>query len=161
METLAIGPGRAPSEPRRLYFAAPLFSEAERRFNAELAARIEAAGFRVFMPQRDAAEARAIEDPASRQRAIFELDRDQSLRADVVLAVFDGRVPDEGVCFELGVAYAQRLLTGTPKLLVGLLTDSRTAFADSRLNLMLEEALDHLVDSEEELLELLVAVVTG
>jgi nucleoside 2-deoxyribosyltransferase len=161
METLSTGPGRAPSEPRRLYFAAPLFSEAERRFNSELAARIEAAGFRVFMPQRDAADARAIEDPGRRQRAIFELDRDHSLRADVVLAVLDGRVPDEGVCFELGVAYAQRFLTGTPKLLVGLLTDSRTAFADSRLNLMLEGALDHLVDSEEELLELLVANVAG
>jgi nucleoside 2-deoxyribosyltransferase len=161
METPSNGAGRAPNEPRRVYFAAPLFSEAELRFNAKLAARIEAAGLQVFMPQRDAAEARATQDPGRRQRAIFELDRDQSLRADVVLAVLDGRVPDEGVCFELGVAYAQRLLTGTPKLLVGLLTDSRIAFADSRLNLMLMEALDHLVGSEEELLELLVGSVTG
>jgi nucleoside 2-deoxyribosyltransferase len=161
METPSNGAGRAPNEPRRLYFAAPLFSEAERRFNAELAARIEATGLQVFVPQRDAAAARVIEDPSGRQRAIFELDRDQSLGADVVLAVFDGRVPDEGVCFELGVAYAQRLLTGTPKLLVGLLTDSRTAFADSRLNLMLAEALDHLVGSEEELLELLAGSPAG
>jgi nucleoside 2-deoxyribosyltransferase len=83
------------------------------------------------------------------------------MRADIMLAVFDGRVPDEGVCFELGVAYARRRLTGMPRLLVGLLTDSRTAFADSALNLMLAEALDHLVGSEEELLELLAANVPG
>jgi hypothetical protein len=38
----------------RLCFAAPLFSEAERVFNAALTARIEALGIDVFLPQRDA-----------------------------------------------------------------------------------------------------------
>ncbi len=40
-----------------LYFAAPLFSESERAFNAALTAEIERRGFTVFLPQRDGADA--------------------------------------------------------------------------------------------------------
>ena len=39
---------------------------------------------------------------------------------DVLLFVFDGRVPDEGACFELGFAYAKR------KRCVALKTDPRS-----------------------------------
>lgn len=39
-----------------IYFAGPLFSAAERAFNARLAERIEAAGFAVFPPRRDGVE---------------------------------------------------------------------------------------------------------
>lgn len=39
-----------------VYFAAPLFSAAERRFNAALTERIEALGYAVFLPQRNGAE---------------------------------------------------------------------------------------------------------
>jgi nucleoside 2-deoxyribosyltransferase len=39
-----------------IYLAGPLFSHAERRFNAHLAGRLEAAGFSVFLPQRDGVE---------------------------------------------------------------------------------------------------------
>ena len=35
-----------------IYFAGPLFSEAEKRFNLRLSERLEEAGFRVFLPQR-------------------------------------------------------------------------------------------------------------
>ncbi len=40
-----------------LYFAAPLFSESERAFNAALTAEIERLGFTVFLPQRDGVDA--------------------------------------------------------------------------------------------------------
>ena len=39
-----------------LYFAAPLFSQAELEFNARLAAEIEKLGIQVFLPQRDGIE---------------------------------------------------------------------------------------------------------
>lgn len=43
----------APSGRTSVYLAAPLFTDAEREFDARLAARLEGAGYRVFLPQRD------------------------------------------------------------------------------------------------------------
>ena len=33
-------------------------------------------------------------------------DRDEVLKSDIVFVLLDGRVPDEGACVELGIAYA-------------------------------------------------------
>lgn len=138
-----------------VYFAGPLFNPAERRFNAALASRIEALGLRVFLPQRDGIESDAALSPADRQAAIFALDRDKVLESDIFLFVADGRVPDEGACVELGIAYAQKRLQRPGKLLVGLHTDQRAAFAGSRLNEMIAGALDHLFTEEADLLDFL------
>ena len=59
---------------------------------------------------------------------MFHLDRSRILEADVFLFVLDGRVPDEGACVELGIAYCQKYLQNGEKLLVGLHTDTRAAF---------------------------------
>lgn len=40
----------------KVYFAGPLFNEAERAFNQNLTSKIENIGFTVFLPQRDSAE---------------------------------------------------------------------------------------------------------
>ncbi|MBV9230072.1 MAG: nucleoside 2-deoxyribosyltransferase domain-containing protein [Chloroflexi bacterium] len=135
-----------------IYFAAPLFSQAERRFNEHLTQRLEAQGFTVFLPQRDGAE----KDPPARiseerGQAIFHLDKGQIFASDIFLFILDGRVPDEGACVELGLAYCQRELQGTKKLLIGLLTDSRS----SQLNPMLRVPLDYLASNEETLLQIL------
>lgn len=115
-----------------VYCAGPLFSEAERRFNLELTHMLEALGFEVFLPQRDGVERdRPPYDtmaPEERRRVIFELDRSRILDSDVFLIVLDGRVPDEGACVELGIAYGQKYLQKGEKLLVGLHTDTRAAF---------------------------------
>ena len=115
-----------------VYLAGPLFSEAERRFNLELTHRLEALGFDVFLPQRDGVERdRPPFDtmvPEERRHAMFHLDRTRILDADVFLFVLDGRVPDEGACVELGIAYCQKYLQNGEKLLVGLHTDTRAAF---------------------------------
>ena len=142
-----------------IYLAGPLFSEAERRFNLELAQRLEALGFNVFLPQRDGVERdRAPYDsmtPEERRRAMFDLDRSSVLDSDVFLFVLDGRVPDEGACVELGIAYCQKYLEGGEKLLVGLHTDTRAAFVGARLNPMVRVPLDYVVDDEETLVRLL------
>jgi nucleoside 2-deoxyribosyltransferase len=97
-----------------IYLAGPLFSEAERRFNLELTHRLEALDFDVFLPQRDGVERdRAPYDTMTaeeRRHAMFHLDRARILDADVFLFVLDGRVPDEGACVELDIAYCQKYL---------------------------------------------------
>jgi len=48
--------------------------------------------------------------PEERRHAMFRLDRDTILTYDVFLFVLDGRVPDEGACVELGIAYCHKHL---------------------------------------------------
>jgi len=138
---------------------------AERRFNLELTHRLEALGFEVFLPQRDGVERdRPPYDrmaPEKRRRAMFELDRSRILDSDVFLFVLDGRVPDEGACVELGIAYGQKYLQKSEKLLVGLHTDTRAAFIGGRLNPMVRVPLDCVVDDEETLLRVLAEQRSG
>jgi len=139
----------------KIYFAGPLFSEAERAFNAGLTTRLEACGFTVFLPQRDGVERgksqfEGLTDD-ERRVALFTKDRDEILSADIFLMVLDGRVPDEGACVELGIAYAQKYLNKTQKMLVGLHTDQRAAFLRSKLNPMVKVPFDFIATSQEEL----------
>ena len=140
----------------RLYFAGPLFSVAERQFNTALTARLESVGLSVFLPQRDGAERDrppyATMTQEQRRAAMFELDTAEILTCDIFLIVLDGRVPDEGAAFELGVAYACKRLQHPAKRLVGLHTDARAAFIGAKLNPMLAVPLDALVTSEDALL---------
>lgn len=106
-----------------LYFAAPLFSQAELEFNAEVTRRLETY-FSVYLPQRDGGlfselvqQQRMSEDRAS--AFIFQKDVEALDRCDAVLLVLDGRTVDEGAAFEIGYAYAKG------KVCVGLQTDSR------------------------------------
>lgn len=142
-----------------MYFAAPLFSRAERLFNENLTLHLEAQGFTVFLPQRDGVEKNKLPyssmAPEERRQALFQLDKQQIFACDIFLFVLDGRVPDEGACVELGMAYCQKELQNSKKLLIGLQTDSRAAFLNSRLNPMLRVPLDYIASDEETLLEVL------
>jgi nucleoside 2-deoxyribosyltransferase len=137
-----------------LYFAAPLFSSAERTFNLALTEKLERAGLTVFLPQRDGAEGDrepySAMSKADRRQAMFDLDRDKIVESDVFLYVLDGRVPDEGAAFELGVAYADKFLRTANRLIIGLHTDARSAFVGSRLNPMLDRAFDFIANTEDE-----------
>lgn len=142
----------------KIYFAAPLFSFAEKKFNLELTAKLEARGFEVFLPQRDGMEL----DPSYKRmklpaqgRAIFRIDRDAVFSADILLFVLDGRVPDEGASVELGMAYAQKYLLKKKKVLVGLMTDRRAAFIGEKLNPMLGVPLEYTASSERDLIKFL------
>jgi nucleoside 2-deoxyribosyltransferase len=141
-----------------VYFAGPLFSEAELEFNRRLVARIEALGFDVFFPQRDGAEHNRPQDIISdeqRSAAIFRIDSTKVLEADVLLFVLDGRVPDEGACIELGIAWGDKTLRNPNKRLIGLLTDSRAAFQQWQLNPMVREPMEAVARSGDELLALM------
>jgi nucleoside 2-deoxyribosyltransferase len=67
---------------------------------------------------------------------------------DLFICILDGRVPDEGTCVELGMAY----ILG--KMCIGYQTDSRR-FALDYNNLMIENALNGgLAQSLDELTNL-------
>ncbi|HEX6710648.1 MAG TPA: nucleoside 2-deoxyribosyltransferase [Rubrobacter sp.] len=142
-----------------IYFAGPLFSEAERRFNVELTERLEALGFRVFLPQRDGVErGKPPNDsmaPEERRRTMFHLDKSRILESDIFLLVLDGRVPDEGACVELGIAYCQKEIQHSEKFLIGLHTDPRAAFIGARLNPMVSVPLSCVADDVSTLLQIL------
>jgi len=139
-----------------IYFAAPLFSQAEKVFNLQLTDKLEEHGFVVFLPQRDGVE--SSEPPYNemtndeRRQAIFAVDRDKVFEADIFLFVLDGRVPDEGACVELGIAYGQKHLLQHDKLLIGLQTDNRAAFLGAKLNSMIHGSLEYITDNENDLI---------
>jgi len=142
-----------------LYFAGPLFSKAELAFNGQLTREIESLGYKVFLPQRDgdSVNQEPIVSMAAeeRARAIFDLDKHQLLETDVFLYVLDGRIPDEGAAVALGMAHMHKTTHKESMCLVGLHTDKRAAFIDSKLNPMIFSSLDYIASSEEILLDFL------
>jgi len=142
-----------------LYFAGPLFCEAELRFNEWLTSEIEAIGLEVFLPQRDGSivnQEPYISMPVEeRARAIFYMDKERLSESDIFLYVLDGRVPDEGAAVALGMAYMQKEMRDKEFLLIGLHTDKRFAFKGEKLNPMIFSSLDYIADSVEGLLNFL------
>lgn len=142
-----------------VYFAAPLFSQAECHFNQSLTEKLEVLGYQVFLPQRDGVER---DKPPydkmmkeERRLAMFELDTTKIIESDVFLFVLDGRVPDEGACVELGIAYTHKTLQHPNKFLIGLHTDTRSAFIGSKLNPMIGVPLEYIAPTEKRLLQVL------
>ena len=93
---------------KKVYFASPMFSAADKEFNLKVTAVLEKAGYEVFLPQRDGIEAAQLEGKTEQELIdmIFPLDVQHVAEADIVFMNIDGRVPDEGACVELGMAYS-------------------------------------------------------
>lgn len=125
---------------KRVYFAAPLFSQAERDYNLKLTHVLESYDYTVFLPQRDGFLAPELEGLTEEEKTkkIFEKDRYEVLHADICFALLDGRAPDEGVCVELGLAYANE------KRCYGFKTDARSVELDMDLNPMISGCLTKL-----------------
>jgi nucleoside 2-deoxyribosyltransferase len=142
-----------------VYFAAPLFSQAERHFNQCLTEKLELMGYKVFLPQRDGVEGNKPPydkmTKEERRLTMFQVDTTKIMESDVFLFVLDGRVPDEGACVELGIAYTHKNLQRSNKLLIGLHTDARSAFIGSKLNPMIRVPLKYIATDEEQLLRAL------
>lgn len=116
---------------KTVYFAAPLFSEAELDFNRMLRDEIKNGGFSVFLPQEDSNN---VKDRDDRQMIIFSKNEAAIKRSDIVVAVVDGADVDSGTAWEIGYAYA----LGKPVL--GLRTDFRTLGIEGTVNLMIERS---------------------
>ncbi len=85
----------------KIYLAGPLFTTAEREFNARLAKRLRALGHDVFVPQENLASERT-------GKQIFLKDLKGLDWADGVVAIMDGADPDSGTSWECGYAYATK-----------------------------------------------------
>ena len=123
------------SSNKTIYFAGPLFSDAEIEFNLKLTKVLEDCGYKVYLPQRDTGLVADLDKKPEKEKAhiIFESDVKGLLESDILVMVLDGRVPDEGACVELGIAYANN------KRCYGIKTDVRSFRKDLDINPMLSE----------------------
>ncbi len=138
----------------RFYIAAPLFSEAERGFNETIDTIVRLSGHETYLPQREGGSVTDLPDTINgipKRRYLFQLDCEHMEWCDAVLFILDGRVPDEGACFELGYCYAKG------KRCIGYKTDARS-FIDGYNNIMLDGALEAVLHSREELRAYLAAI---
>jgi nucleoside 2-deoxyribosyltransferase len=132
-----------------VYFAAPLFSANERQWNVRLRnALTESCD--VYLPQEDGALLVELVangmDVNEAKNAIFTRDIQAIERCDILLLVMDGRVIDEGACFELGYAYCRG------KVCIGIKTDVRSLLPIGD-NPMVECALRETFGDIYEILE--------
>ena len=133
----------------KVYIAAPLFSQGERQFNEQIDEIIRSCGHETFLPQREGrcvVDLPDIIDGMPKRKYLFHFDCEHMDWCDAVLFLFDGRVPDEGACFELGYCYAKG------KRCIGYKTDVRS-FIDGFDNAMLYGAVETVLHNENELRE--------
>ena len=117
----------------RIYFAGPLFTAAERDWNAKFATALRRAGHEVFLPQE--------QEPGMDAAGIFANDVGGIDWADGLVAIMDGADPDSGTCWEVGYAFRKR-----PIVLVR--TDIRDGGSGgSGYNAMLTESATIRVDA--------------
>ena len=131
----------------KIYIAAPLFSEGERAFNERIDAILGECGHETFLPQRDGGCVADLPDMIEgmpKRKYLFKLDYDHMDWCDTILFLFDGRVPDEGACFELGYCYAKQ------KRCIGYKTDARSII-DGFDNVMLCGAPEIVLRNEGDL----------
>lgn len=124
----------------KIYFAAPLFTTAERRFNRELAACLarRLPNSEIVLPQDFRVGKSTSFNDRRHARALYE-NCVQSIEAcDVLLAVGDGPDADSGVAFEIGYARAKG------KHVLGVRTDFRQLQVRG-LNIMAHEGCHDVV----------------
>ncbi len=127
----------------KIYLAGPLFTEAERAFNLELAHLLEKEGHEVYLPQRDTPAASG----PGRTATIFRANLTGLKHADSVVAICDGPQVDDGTAWEIGYAWGRNIRV------YGLRTDSRVVQQqDERINLMILESLDGFSSSVSQLI---------
>ena len=153
-ETIPAETENTPADAgRRIYFAAPLFSDAERAYNLKIVSVLESFGYEVFLPQRDGFLAPELEGLTETEitEKIFRKDTEEVLKADILFFMLDGRIPDEGACVELGIAYA------SGKRCYGFKSDARSVELGMDLNPMIRgcfRVLFYNLDGEQLIEEL-------
>ena len=120
-------------EGKKVYFAGPLFNQAEKDFNLKIVKVLEDKGYQVFIAQRDGIEAAKLEGKSEEElvKMIFSLDFDKIKESDILFMNLDGRIPDDGACIELGIAHA------VGKRCYGFKTDTRSFQSKLDLNPMI------------------------
>lgn len=138
----------------KIYFAAPLFNEMELERNRKYTDILRKWGYEVYLPQESAGLSAQIiangEDKYEVSKRIFETNLEGIKWCDILVFFLDGRVPDEGACVELGIAYAWG------KKCIGYKIDDRCLDFTGTDNLFIEGCMDfkiirNLEDLKKEL----------
>lgn len=127
----------------KIYVAGPLFTDAERHFNEKLAEILREKGYDVFLPQ----ELSIDFDSKTWQQDTFHTNVKHIDESDIVIAVLDGPICDDGTSWEVGYAWAKN------KPIIGFRTDFRTAGPEGVINLMLGYSVHKLCDDYEKLFQ--------
>lgn len=130
----------------RIYLAVPLFSEAQKIYNACLAGLLASRYYSVHLPQNfeDTAESWS----KNREELIYRWNLAALKNSDIVVAVIDGSDVDSGTALEMGYA------TALGKRVIAIRTDFRRYSDNELVNLMLETEAE-VAGNSEELLSLL------
>ena len=128
---------------KTIYFAGPLFTQAERMWNLRLSETIKTKrkNLGIFLPQTE--EKEAITNGKPDFRKIFQICIDGIDASDIIVAILDGSDSDSGTCFECGYAYSK----GKP--VIGVRTDIRGGH-DNGLNAMLNHSCSSVVLYESD-----------
>ena len=118
-----------------IYFAGPLFSAAEKKFNIELSNILIENGYNVFLPQKKC-ESKEGND-------IFITCKKGIEASSIILAILDGADADSGTCWECGYAYALK------KTIIAVRTDFRNSGDTKGFNAMLYYGATHIVEDSE------------
>jgi nucleoside 2-deoxyribosyltransferase/predicted secreted protein len=116
----------------RIYFAAPLFSEAERSYNLRIADVLRKHFFEVYLPQESGDDSGTRE--SDEQKRLFAANKKALEEADIIVAIIDGADVDSGTAWEIGYAFAQG------KRVIALRTDFRHVGINEHVNLMIEQS---------------------
>ena len=141
----------------KIYFAGPLFTPYERSFIDQCAKRMRDAGMEVFVPHEI-----PLPDPVT-SKFIFDTDAREVLGANVVLALLDGPMVDDGTASEIGIFWAEMRHDKSKKGMIGLVTDTRVIrdrnMIDGKgINLFVRGCVEdagYVVDSFEKVFEIL------
>jgi nucleoside 2-deoxyribosyltransferase/predicted secreted protein len=128
----------------KVYLAAPLFSDAERAYNTQIADLLRKNFFEVYLPQ-DTGDDSGTRKTEEHER-LFALNKKALEEADIIVAVIDGADADSGTAWEMGYAVAKG------KRVIALRTDFRRVGISEQVNLMLEQSAD-VVSGKEALLD--------
>lgn len=144
----------------KIYFAGPLFSEAERDWirstirKIESLARERGVHVEIIFPY-DLITTEEIELLGDRAKhEIFHRCKSHLDDADMVIALLDGTQADDGTAWEVGYYYRGKLEGAK---IIGIRTDFRNAGEgrNSVVNAMVECPCDWIVRSSEELVEVM------
>lgn len=125
-------------KPKKVFIAAPLFNEMELERNCRVKKAIESWGFSVFLGQDDVGLSYDVIDTTNKaqvRREIFQKDVQGVKECDVIVFLLDGRIPDEGACIEVGMAFAWG------KICIGYKSDNRAMDKNGDNNIMIDGCL--------------------
>jgi nucleoside 2-deoxyribosyltransferase len=148
----------------KLYLAGPLFTQAEQNWLRDLKLRIEALakdlgeGIDVVWPGDLVSEEDMEKWGENTKHKIFALCEKHLKETDLLIALLDGPLVDDGTSWEIGYFFSIRK-TGQP--IYGIRTDFRSAgdVPGAQVNLMIDCSCDCIFSSVEGLLEKLKEVL--